>query len=112
MEYSLGEEIVADQYHTGVIRGALNRNLPLCYPSIQEEVVQSETVCQHFLTCYVRNFLHTYTDQKAVPTMVTMLHIICREGNRFFVGFPLCRFLPPVTQEFTNSDTVTHRSEP
>jgi hypothetical protein len=41
MEYSLGHENVVDPFHITVTRIAVNRNLGICYPGIQDEIVRA-----------------------------------------------------------------------
>jgi len=41
MEYTFGEEVVADPYHILMIRTPLNKNLGVCFPDVRDEIVQS-----------------------------------------------------------------------
>jgi hypothetical protein len=93
MEYSMGLENVTDPYHVGVIRTALNKHLPACYPNIHDEVVQSfKDVLAlhgdgrpiHLVPGYVVHLFifHMYADWKAVPAMNTTLRVVCRVSNR------------------------------
>ena len=41
MPYTLGQDILDDAYHVGVIRHILPRNLAACFPDIFDELQQS-----------------------------------------------------------------------
>ncbi|KAJ7498063.1 cytochrome P450 [Mycena galericulata] len=79
--YTLGRGIERDPYHPTVIRTSLSRNVGNRFPDVRDEIV-----------CSFSELLPLH-DQEwfAVPAYDTMMQVICRTSNRFFVGLPLCR---------------------
>ncbi|KAJ7068908.1 cytochrome P450 [Mycena belliarum] len=79
--YTLGRGIERDPYHPTVIRTSLSRNVGNRFPDVRDEIV-----------CSLSELLPLTDDEwMAVPAYDTMMQVICRTSNRFFVGLPLCR---------------------
>ncbi|KAJ7780167.1 cytochrome P450 [Mycena maculata] len=79
--YTLGRGIERDPYHPTVIRTSLSRNVGNRFPDVRDEIV-----------CAFSELLPLQGEEwMAVPAYDTMLQVICRTSNRFFVGLPLCR---------------------
>ncbi|KAI0652467.1 cytochrome P450 [Trametes meyenii] len=78
---TVGPEPFVNQYHIGVIKDKLTRNLPVIMPGVIEEL--SLAVTEHIPA----------NDQEwlEIETMETMKQIIARISSRVFVGLPLCR---------------------
>ncbi|KAJ7461749.1 cytochrome P450 [Mycena galericulata] len=80
LEHTLGHEQHHDPYQVGVVRTPLTRNIGICFPSIRDEVVTA-----------FEDLLPAKTDEwTSVPAMQTILPIVSRVSNRFFVGLK-CR---------------------
>ncbi|KAJ6568361.1 cytochrome P450 [Mycena vulgaris] len=79
--YTLGRGIERDPYHPTVIRTSLSRNVGTRFPDVRDEIV-----------CSFSELLPLKDDEwMVVPAYDTMMQVICRTSNRFFVGLPLCR---------------------
>ncbi|GJJ15189.1 hypothetical protein Clacol_009465 [Clathrus columnatus] len=76
----MGPTLVENEYHIGIIRGQLTKNLSHLFDDLREEVelAMDDNIP---LTEYWTS-LHAYS---------TMVQIIARASNRIFVGLPLCR---------------------
>ncbi|KAJ7631832.1 cytochrome P450 [Mycena polygramma] len=80
MELTMGYEQIHDPYHVGVVRGTLTRNIDACFPIIRDEVVEA-----------FNDLVPAKTDEwTSLPAMQTVLPIISRVSNRFFIGLK-CR---------------------
>ncbi|KAF8186872.1 cytochrome P450 [Mycena galopus ATCC 62051] len=76
LEHTIGQEQYYDPYQVGVIRTAMTRNIAICFPDIRDEVVAASKI-------YAVEWI-------SVPALQTILPIISRVSNRFFIGLP-CR---------------------
>ncbi|KIJ05361.1 hypothetical protein PAXINDRAFT_93577, partial [Paxillus involutus ATCC 200175] len=81
VEYMLGRDIYHNPYHDAIIRSQLTRNLGILYPGIRDEIV---TAFEEILDLQGNEW-------KSVPAFQTVQKLVCRTGNRIFVGLPLCR---------------------
>ncbi|KAJ7672337.1 cytochrome P450, partial [Mycena polygramma] len=80
MELTMGYEQIHDPYHVGVVRGTLTRNIDACFPIIRDEVVEA-----------FNDLVPANTNEwTSLPAMQTVLPIISRVSNRFFIGLK-CR---------------------
>ncbi|KAJ7167136.1 cytochrome P450 [Mycena crocata] len=80
MELTMGYEQIHDPYHVDVVRGTLTRNIDACFPIIHDEVVEA-----------FNDLVPAKTDEWiSVPAMQTVLPLISRVSNRFFIGLK-CR---------------------
>jgi len=80
-EYTLGEPIARDPWHTNTIRGSLVRNLANILGSVQEEL---ELAFEDELALKGNEW-------KPIKFSSTIRRVISRVSNRVFVGLPLCR---------------------
>jgi cytochrome P450 len=80
IKYTLGSNIITDQYHIHVVRNQLTKNLGVVFPDIRDEIVQAfdDVICPT-------------TDWSKVSAFKAVTQIVCRTSNRIFVGLPLCR---------------------
>ncbi|KAK7031683.1 cytochrome P450 monooxygenase 51 [Favolaschia claudopus] len=78
--YTLGRGCERDPYHPAVIRTSLTRNVGQRFPDLRDEIV-----------CSLADLIPQSDDWTPVAAYDTMLQVICRTSNRFFVGLPLCR---------------------
>ncbi|KAJ6457419.1 cytochrome P450 [Mycena vitilis] len=79
--YTLGRGCERDPYHPAVIRTSLTRNVGQRFPDVRDEIA-----------CSFSDLIPVQGEEwLAVPAYDTMLQVICRTSNRFFVGLPLCR---------------------
>ncbi|KAJ7036533.1 cytochrome P450 [Mycena alexandri] len=79
--YTLGRGCERDPYHPAVIRTSLTRNVGHRFPDVRDEILQS---FNDLVPVQGEDWLE-------IPGYDTMLQVICRTSNRFFVGLPLCR---------------------
>ncbi|KAH9067786.1 cytochrome P450 [Lactarius vividus] len=78
-EYTLDLLEMDNEYHAGVIRSKLTRNVN--FKDVRDELIRSLDV-----SIPVRG-----DDWVKVPVLETMLRAVCATTNRVFVGSPLCR---------------------
>ncbi|KIJ13827.1 hypothetical protein PAXINDRAFT_13375 [Paxillus involutus ATCC 200175] len=81
LEYMVGHDVYHNTYHVPIIRSQLTRSLGILYPEIRDEIV----------TAFEETLDLQGNEWKSVPAFQTIQKIICRSGNRTFVGLPLCR---------------------
>ncbi|KAJ7689419.1 cytochrome P450 [Mycena rosella] len=80
LEHTLGHEQHHDPYQATVVRTPLTRNIAVCFPVIRDEVIAA-----------FDDLVPATTDEwTTVPAMQTVLPIISRVTNRFFIGLK-CR---------------------
>ncbi|KAF7367745.1 hypothetical protein MSAN_00838400 [Mycena sanguinolenta] len=80
-KFTMGREIVENQYHFDVVRTTLSRNLHKCFPDVRDEII-----------CAFDDVLELEgSEWKSYPVLPTMMTIVARVNNRLFVGLPLCR---------------------
>ncbi|KAJ7021773.1 cytochrome P450 [Mycena alexandri] len=79
-EYTVGHEQHHDPYQIPVVRSPMTRNIAVCFPDLYSEVVAA-----------FENLVPATTDDWiSVCAMQTMLPVVSRVSNRFFVGLK-CR---------------------
>ncbi|KAF9244149.1 cytochrome P450 [Melanogaster broomeanus] len=76
-EYTLGHNVHYNPYHVQFMRFQLTRGLGNLYPAIRDEVVTA--------------FEETLDLSGNGKLEFMSLKVVCRTGNRIFVGLPLCR---------------------
>ncbi|KAJ7247865.1 cytochrome P450 [Mycena haematopus] len=74
-EHTIGHEQHHDPYQIAVIRSAMTRNIGACFPDIRNEVVAA-----------FEDLVPAKDEWISVPAMQTILPIISRVSNRFFIG--------------------------
>ncbi|KAF4619512.1 hypothetical protein D9613_005419 [Agrocybe pediades] len=80
-DYMIGPQIRLDPYHVAIVRTPLTRNLGVRFEDIKDEIDASFSD----LVCASDN------GWTSVPVYKTIMKVVCRTGNRVFVGLPLCR---------------------
>lgn len=80
VEYTLGRKPDDGCYHIDTVRSPLTRHMINKFDDIRDEIVQS-----------FKEYIPPAKDWVTVPAFETLMHIICRTSNRYFVGLPLCR---------------------
>ncbi|KAI0673746.1 cytochrome P450 [Trametes maxima] len=78
---TVGPEPFVYQYHIGVIKDKLTRNIPAIIPDVIDEL--STAVAEH-IPAGDKEWLE-------IDTMNTIRQVIARISSRIFVGLPLCR---------------------
>ncbi|KAL9712299.1 hypothetical protein Ac2012v2_003533 [Leucoagaricus gongylophorus] len=79
-QYTLGQKHNDDRYHITTIRSLLTRNIVSRFDDIHDEIIES-------FKCYIA----PSEEWQSVSAYETLMHVICRTSNRYFVGLPLCR---------------------
>jgi len=92
-KYTLGS-VLDDPYHITTVKSSLTRNIASRFDVIVDEITESfKTYIPiaegmrfpvHLADAYRK------PEWTAVPAHETLMHIICRTSNRYFVGLPLC----------------------
>ncbi|KAF9559724.1 cytochrome P450 [Agrocybe pediades] len=80
-DYTMGENIRTDCYHTATVRSPLTRNIAARFSDIRDEIIAS----------FSEIIPAKENEWTAVPALPTLMKIVCRTSNRLFVGLPLCR---------------------
>ncbi|KAK0460644.1 cytochrome P450 [Desarmillaria tabescens] len=80
LDYTFGRFTRLDPYHLDVVRGALTRNIGVCFADVQDEIKAA-----------FKDNIPMTEDWVEIPAYETILQIVCRASNRMFVGLPLCR---------------------
>lgn len=78
--YTLGRKFDDVPYHVATVRSPLTRSLVGRFDDIRDEIVES-----------FNDYIPITEEWQTVPAYDTLMHIVCRTSNRFFVGLPLCR---------------------
>ncbi|KAF9453726.1 cytochrome P450 [Macrolepiota fuliginosa MF-IS2] len=78
--YTLGRRFDDIPYHVATVRSPLTRNLVSRFDDIRDEIVES-----------FKDYIPLKEGWVTVVAYETLMHIICRTSNRYFVGLPLCR---------------------
>ncbi|KAF9453720.1 cytochrome P450 [Macrolepiota fuliginosa MF-IS2] len=78
--YTFGQRFLDDAFHIVTVRSPITRNLISRFGDITDEVVEA-----------FNDYIPPTKDWTAVPAYQTLMHIVCRVSNRYFVGLPLCR---------------------
>ncbi|KAK7460846.1 hypothetical protein VKT23_008777 [Stygiomarasmius scandens] len=79
-DYTLTKLININWYHVEVIKTALTQQMDTMFPEVKDEMVAA----------FIEE-IPVSDDWVAYPALNTILRIVCRTSNRFFVGAPLCR---------------------
>ena len=101
MKYSVGSRTNDEPFHITAVRSPVTRNLVSRFDDIRDEIVES---FKEYIPltegkleqkeAYTNGYLsHIYLDWTSVPAYDTLMHIVCRTSNRYFVGLPLCEYL-------------------
>ncbi|KAJ6516234.1 cytochrome P450 [Mycena sanguinolenta] len=78
---TMGPNILGNPYHISVTRVGMTKNLDARFDEVRDEII-----------CTFQDHLKLEGDEwKAIPAQATVMQVICRTGNRLFVGLPLCR---------------------
>ncbi|KAK7061428.1 cytochrome P450 [Favolaschia claudopus] len=78
---TMGPNILGNPYHISVTRVGMTKNLELRFDEVRDEII-----------CTFEDHLKLEGNEwKAIPAQATVMQVICRTGNRLFVGLPLCR---------------------
>ncbi|KAF9067171.1 cytochrome P450, partial [Rhodocollybia butyracea] len=80
-DYTLGIIARVDPYHVPVVRSPLTRALPARFHDLRDEIVAS----------FADLVPAKESEWIKVPMLSTVMQIISRTTNRYFVGLPLCR---------------------
>ncbi|CAK5261946.1 unnamed protein product [Mycena citricolor] len=96
LEHTLGHEQHQDPFQVPVVRSPLTRNIGVCFPDIHDEVVNAFT-----------DLVPPSDEWISVPAMQTVLPIVSRISNRFFIGLQ-CRNpeLISITTQFAQHVTT------
>ncbi|KAJ3755699.1 cytochrome P450 [Lentinula raphanica] len=80
-DYTLGKPARVDAYHIDVVRTPLTRNLGAKFDELRDEIKAS----------FADEIPAKEMEWIKVPMLYTVMKIIARTSNRYFVGLPLCR---------------------
>ncbi|KAJ3557279.1 hypothetical protein NP233_g11785 [Leucocoprinus birnbaumii] len=79
-KYIFGQRFFDEPFHIATVRSPITRNLISRFDDIRDEIVESFT-----------DYIPPTKDWTPIPAYDTLMHIVCRTSNRYFVGLPLCR---------------------
>lgn len=79
-KYNFGPRFNDELFHITAVRSPVTRNLISKFDDIRDEIVES-----------FKDYIPLTKDWTPVPAYDTLMHIVCRTSNRYFVGLPLCR---------------------
>ncbi|KAJ7179450.1 cytochrome P450 [Mycena filopes] len=78
---TMGPNILGNPYHISVTRLGMTKNLDVRFDEVRDEIM-----------CTFDDHIRLEGNEwKAIPAQATVMQVICRTGNRLFVGLPLCR---------------------
>jgi len=80
-DYTFGPAPRKDPYHIGIVRTPLTRNLGARFDDLRDEIVLA---MEDQIPAKASEWIK-------VPMLDTVMKIVSRTSNRFFVGTPLCR---------------------
>ncbi|TCD62555.1 hypothetical protein EIP91_006733 [Steccherinum ochraceum] len=80
VDYTFGQEVHSNPYHTPIIRTSLTRDLGVLYPEVRDELVTASNELIPVSDTWVK-----------VQAYPTIMKIVCRTSNRIFIELPLCR---------------------
>ncbi|VDC06744.1 unnamed protein product [Peniophora sp. CBMAI 1063] len=80
LKYTLGQDLLNEPYHMGVLRNTLSRHLGARFDDIRDEI-----------TVAFGEEIGTGEGWNAVPSVKTFQRIVSRVTNRLFINVPLCR---------------------
>ncbi|KAK0452675.1 cytochrome P450 [Armillaria borealis] len=80
MNHTMGYSLCVDPYHAEVVRGALTRNIAICFADVHDEM---KAAFEDNIPM-TKNWIE-------VSVYQTALQIVCRASNRMFIGLPICR---------------------
>ncbi|KAF5345743.1 hypothetical protein D9758_011873 [Tetrapyrgos nigripes] len=78
----MGQQQRLHRYHVDTVRNSLTRNMSASFGEVRDEVQMA------FDDDIPRS---VSGDWVAVPAYNTIMRVVCKVSNRFFVGLPLCR---------------------
>ncbi|KAL9714650.1 hypothetical protein Ac2012v2_001309 [Leucoagaricus gongylophorus] len=79
VKYTMGN-IHDNPYHIMTVKSSLTKNIASRFDVIKDEITES-----------FKTYIPITEEWTAVPAHETLMHIVCRTSNRYFVGLPLCR---------------------
>jgi len=82
MQYTFGQSIANNQWHTAVVRKQMTSNLAAKFPEVYDEVAAA------IGDAVAAPDSGEWKEVKAFPAIMSA---ICRISNRLFLGLPLCR---------------------
>ncbi|KAJ3768555.1 cytochrome P450 [Lentinula raphanica] len=80
-DYTLGKPARVDTYQVDVVRTPLTRNLGARFEDLRDEIKAA----------FADEIPAKATEWMKVPMLYTVMKIVSRTSNRYFVGLPLCR---------------------
>ncbi|KAJ3994525.1 cytochrome P450 [Lentinula boryana] len=80
-DHTLGKPARVDTYQVDVVRTPLTRNLGIKFEDLRDEIK----------TAFADEIPAKETEWMKVPMLYTVMKIVSRTSNRYFVGLPLCR---------------------
>jgi hypothetical protein len=95
---TMGPNILGNPYHISVTRVGMTKNLDARFDEVRDEIactfqdhLSLEGNGERLAVELWCTFLLLSTEWKAIPAQATVMQVICRTGNRLFVGLPLCQ---------------------
>lgn len=92
-KYTLGS-VLDDPYHIMTVKSSLTRNIASGFDVIIDEITESFKtyipITERMKFPVRLADAHNKSEWTTVPAHETLMHIICRTSNRYFVGLPLC----------------------
>ncbi|KAF5349477.1 hypothetical protein D9756_008934 [Leucocoprinus leucothites] len=79
VKYTLGD-VHETPYQIATVKSSVTRNLALKFDEVKDEIMEA-----------FKTYIPASEDWITVPAYETLMHIVCRTSNRYFVGLPLCR---------------------
>ncbi|KAF9067154.1 cytochrome P450 [Rhodocollybia butyracea] len=79
-DYTIGKVVRVNTYHVPVVRSPLTRALPARFHDLRDEIVAS----------FADLVPAKESEWMKVPMLSTIMRIVSRTSNRYFVGLPLC----------------------
>lgn len=96
VKYTMGN-IHDNPYHIMTVKSSLTKNIASRFDVIKDEITESFKTYIPITEgiWFPIFFSHAYEklEWTAVPAHETLMHIVCRTSNRYFVGLPLCEHL-------------------
>ncbi|GJJ07760.1 hypothetical protein Clacol_001965 [Clathrus columnatus] len=80
IKYLMGRTIVANEYHIGVVRSQLTKNLSVLFDDLREEIQSA-----------FDDIIPQTDDWVSIHAYSKIAEIVARASNRIFVGVPICR---------------------
>ncbi|KAI6145373.1 cytochrome P450 [Pisolithus tinctorius] len=80
-KYTFGPQIMGDAYQNAIVKSRLTHNLSTIISDVADEIAAALDKTLNL----------TENEWKCLPVLETVEKVVCRAGNRIFVGYPLCR---------------------